>query len=491
LRFFLGYSRDTQSGPALTTVQLYDARGDEYPLFENLKREQNEYRLGGEAKVAGFRLNVLRGWTDYKEESPISRTTVSQGANTDDFNQLNLLTRTEPYHGTSPYWRGSLMRDGRRWSVSGRASYVAGRRAYAVNESSAGTNRSGNDVFRQVTSVGNAQRPTAAGSLTINLFPTRTLTIVNHTAASHVRMLGNSYLLQVDRGNDPIVSLPYQFLGIRLVANATDAEYRAKSWLTLHGGYEYSERRIRSQESYGVVPGLIEQSNRLHTATAGLRWRPAKNLTFIADGEVGRADHPIYPISDRNFQAGRARLEYKTKPWRASVFMKLDYNTNSASISNYASQNKQWGADGSWNPRSWFSLDATYAKLSLRTLGALSYFVSPPIQNVTSTTSLYISRVHTATLAAHVSLVKRVDLAIGMSHVQDVGDGRASLPSNPFVAAQTFPLRYTSPMARLSYRITDKIRWNAGYQYYGYAEQFFLKQNYRANTGYSSLSWSF
>jgi hypothetical protein len=57
--------------------------------------------------------------------------------------------------------------------------------------------------------------------------------------------------------------------------------------------------------------------------------------------------------------------------------------------------------------------------------------------------------------------------------------------------AQTFPLRFLSPQARFSLRLTPKIRWNVGYQYYGYREQFATDQNYRANTGYSSVSWSF
>ena len=60
-----------------------------------------------------------------------------------------------------------------------------------------------------------------------------------------------------------------------------------------------------------------------------------------------------------------------------------------------------------------------------------------------------------------------------------------------FAAAQTFPLRFESPQARLSIRINKQLRWNAGYQYYGYNEQFSALQNFRAHTGYSSLSWAF
>jgi hypothetical protein len=46
-------------------------------------------------------------------------------------------------------------------------------------------------------------------------------------------------------------------------------------------------------------------------------------------------------------------------------------------------------------------------------------------------------------------------------------------------------------MARLSLRLNGKIRWNVGYQYYGYNERFLNGEDYRAHTGYSSVLWSF
>ncbi len=51
LKFFLGYSRGNQNGPAISTVQLFDSRGNEFPLFENVRRVRNEYRVGNEIRV--------------------------------------------------------------------------------------------------------------------------------------------------------------------------------------------------------------------------------------------------------------------------------------------------------------------------------------------------------------------------------------------------------------------------------------------------------
>ncbi|MCU1261813.1 MAG: hypothetical protein JWO80_4698, partial [Bryobacterales bacterium] len=61
-------------------------------------------------------------------------------------------------------------------------------------------------------------------------------------------------------------------------------------------------------------------------------------------------------------------------------------------------------------------------------------------------------------------------------------------------SVQTFPLTFQSPSARISVRLLEKVRLNFGYQYYGYKEQFGLfgiNDNYRANTGYTSVLWSF
>jgi hypothetical protein len=70
--------------------------------------------------------------------------------------------------------------------------------------------------------------------------------------------------------------------------------------------------------------------------------------------------------------------------------------------------------------------------------------------------------------------------------------------TNPIQAllssVQTFPLTYQSPLARVSIRLTPKVRWNAGYQYYDYMETFGLLgyyQNFHAHTGYTSVLWTF
>jgi hypothetical protein len=512
-RLFLGYSENTQNGPALTTIQQFDRRGDEFPLFGNVRRLQREYRLGGEIRFMGFRLNVLHGWVDFKDDSPVALATPSVGNNPADLTALTSLQTAQPYHGTSPYSRVALFRESKLWAANARFTYVAGHRNFVDDETTVGTNFLGTPTAQQIVTLGNAERPAIAGNFTFSLFPFAKLTLTNQTSIDHIRMVGNSFFTQVINGLPSSPFNAFTFLGIRTIANSTDADLRLTKWFAIRAGYEYSTRRIRSVEGADVVnvptPAServpIEQENALNTGLLGVRIHPLKPLSILLDTEIGRADKPIYPISQRNYQTYRGRIEYKQRAFRVAGYSRTDYNTNSVSLANYASHSRQYGMDYSWTPKNWFSIDASYNKLHLDTLGAINYFAQVasvgPNLPVTTDQSFYVSNIHTGSLAARFSIRQRVDFSIGYSHVQDVGDGRpaaiapafspVSLQTPAFYAVQTFPVRYLSPQGRISLRINEKIRWNAGYQYYGYNEDFSALQDYRAHTGYTSVSWAF
>lgn len=502
-KVLMGYSRDVQSGPALSTIQLFDSSGNQFPVFSDIRRQQNEYRLGAEVKLAGFRINALHGWEDYKDDTTQFLTTASPGNNLNSLTQLNAFNSTAPNHGTSPYWRVALFREGKKyWSANGRFTYVAGRRDFVLNENAIGLNQIGAPTQVLSQAFGNANRPTATGNFTFSIFPTSKITFTNQSSVYNIRMSGSNFFEQVSDGSLLTPTVAFNYLGILTIANTSDIQFHLKPWITLHAGYTYDDRQIGSEQqdvldTLNAPPNpTIHQTNILNAGVFGVRLRPLKNLTMNFDGEVGIASKPIYPISDKDYQTLHARVEYRRKLWRAMASARSDYNNNSVSLTSYASHTRQYGVDASWTPSERFSIDASYSKLHVDSLGGLSYFVGtgPAI----SDESYYISNIHAATLMAHFLMGKRADFLAGYNHVQDVGDGRATAvgdglySSQPaFQAAQTFPLRFLAPQGKLSIRITPKIRWNAGYQYYGYREDFSALQNYRAHTGYTSMSWSF
>src|SRR5215469_8363933 len=69
VRFRVGYSRDTQTGPALSSVQEFSSTGNTFPVFTDVRREWNEYRVGADAQWEGFKFTVLRRWDFFKDDS--------------------------------------------------------------------------------------------------------------------------------------------------------------------------------------------------------------------------------------------------------------------------------------------------------------------------------------------------------------------------------------------------------------------------------------
>jgi hypothetical protein len=504
-KLFGGYTRNAQTGAALSTLQAFDSRGDEFPLFADIRRERDEYRLGGEASVAGFTLNVLRGWDHFKEDTPLSLNGFERGANVADNTTLSRVRRTEPYQGDSPYWRLSLIRNAKLLSMNARYTAVSGRRDFALDETATGTDRLGGARNRQILVSGTGSRPVTAGNLNLVLTPSSRLTLSNHTAFHNTRMDGQASFQELENAQGGFSILNFQFLGIRSITNLTDATVSLTKTVGFYGGYHFTDRRIRSREGerIGTFSDVLsfEQSNRLNSGLGGIRLRPVRPLVVQFDVEVGRADRPFTPISEKNYHSLNGRVQWRSRAVTLSALTRTMYNNNSASLVFFSSRSRQYAYDASWNAGTWFSVDAGYSKLHLDTQSALAYFAASRL--VENQRSLYFSNLHAGHLAARIAVRKRADLQLGYSIVRDTGDGRANpvfpLPQvspdarEVFALVQTFPLRYQSPSARVSVRVRQSFRWNLGYQYYGYREDFvqLTGQNYRAHTGYSSLLWSF
>ena len=507
----LGYSRNTQSGPALSTVQLFDTTSSAFPLFANVRQQWNEYRLGGSFDMAGFRLIVRRTWDFYRQDNLYNLTGAEGSGMPGDATVLNQFQRTEPYRGTNPGWLGNLFTNRKRWAMNARMTYTSGSRDFALNELAIGLNRFGAATNQQILVNGNAQRPVLAGNFSVSLFPTGRLSIVNSTSVTNQRIDGNSYFTDFFNGSGSVTTLNFNFLGVRTIANSTDVSYTVNRWLGVYAGYTYSDRQIRVEEAFAIpsITGtassnFYEQDSHLSAPLAGIRLRPLKPLTINLEGENGHASHPLDPIALRTYHTLGARAQYRARTLQLMAHYRELYNENAPlNFLTYSSRSREFSASGSWAARNWLSLDASYTKLHLDTVGGLTFFAGlPQSQLQTGFNSIYVSNIHSATLMMHFALGRRADLFVGYALTKDTGDGRATaVPAgvtNPVQAlldsVQTFPLTYQSPLARVSVRITPKIRWNAGFQFYGYAEQFQLLgyyQNYDARTGFTSLLWSF
>jgi hypothetical protein len=389
--------------------------------------------------------------------------------------------------------------------VNGRVTYVDGKGNFILGENAFGGTPLGAQN-QQVQVGGDASRPSLTGDLSISVFPTARLTLVNNTSIDSTRIDGTSDYAQFNLATQTADFISFRYLGMRTIANATDLHYRLKDWLSFYGGYRYSERRIEDIEDYAIpsplTGAMYEQENHLQAGLLGIRIKPLKAMTINLESEIGRANQPFTPVSDRNYIALGGRFEYRVKKLTLGALYKENYNNNSVTLSSYSSHARTYSANAAWTPRDWFTLDASYSKLHLDSLSGIVFFAGPEALSPLSSNQIYISNIHAANLVTRFVVAKRVDFYVGYTITDDTGDGRSTAApagvTDPttliFAPVQTFPLSYQAPLARVSIRLREKLRWNAGWQYYNYREQFGLEsfyQGYHANTGYTSVTWAF
>jgi hypothetical protein len=487
-RFIAGYSRNKQDGPALSTMPF---QTDEFALFRDVRWTQDEYRVGMEISLAGAKLNWVRAWEFFRDDTRLDRTVSPAGASLEDGSTLTSLRRDEPAHGSAGHWRVHLLYDrSRRWGLNGRFASAGARQHFIFDESAAGTDRLGINRARQTLIFGSARRPVSAANLTLNFFPSDAFTVVNHTSFHHTRMDGDASYRELSSALFALELINFDFLGIRTFSNTTTVDYRFGTKAGVYAGYHIADRRIRSTQQviFDGIPDRVEaeQTNRLNSGQFGVRLRPLRPLTLIIDGEIGRADRPFYPISERNYHALGFRAQLRTRLVQLSAAARSNYNTNSVSLSSHSSRSRNYFADASLNPLGWFGVDASYSKLHLDTLSGIAYFLN---RDFVRDRSYYLSNIHSGTLMARFMVGQRATLVAGYSRVQDTGGD--VLDKASALGAQSYPLSFDSPLARVSVRLHQRLRWNAGYQYYRYRDDVLPVQNYRAHTGFTSLTWSF
>jgi hypothetical protein len=510
IQFHLGYSRNTEDGPELSTAQEFNTAGSAYPVFTNVRRDWNEYRIGAEASFLGFKFTVQRRWDFFKDDTPATSDGIVAAGTPNDLTVLQQFNRSQPIHGSNPGWLGNLHTRRKLWGMNARMTYVSGKNDFALDESAQGLGAGGLAANRQIVVGGDASRPALAGDLSLSYFPTDRLTFVNNTSISDSRMDGQSSYTEFLNGSTAGATLYFRYLGIRLITNSAEVNFRASDWIGFYAGWHYADRQIRTIEGLDLLAfqnassnNFYEVSNQMQSGDVGVRIHPWKPFTINLEGELGRTNNPLTTISDKNFQTVSGRAQYRVKNLQMSASYKESYDFNST-FSLYSSHVRGYTASAVWTPKGWFSLDASYNKLHNDSDTLLAFFAGAPgfRDTLQADNSVYISNIHSANLGMRFGIRKRADLYVGYSITKDVGDGRATpAPVNTtdpvailLDSVQTFPLTYQSPLARLSIRINPKIRWNAGYQFYDYKELFGLLgyyQNFHAHTGYTSILWTF
>ena len=197
-------------------------------------------------------------------------------------------------------------------------------------------------------------------------------------------MDGQSSYTEFVNGSTAGATLNFRYLGIRLITNSTDVNFRASDWIGFYAGWHYADRQIRTIEGLNLLAfqnastsNFYEVGNQMQSGDVGVRIHPWKPLTINLEGELGRTNNPLATLSDKNFQTINGRVQYRVKNLQMSASYKESYDFNS-SFSLYSSHVRGYTASAVWTPRSWFSLDASYNKLHNDSDTLLAFFAGAP-----------------------------------------------------------------------------------------------------------------
>jgi hypothetical protein len=544
----LGYSRNQESGPELTHYETYigGLARSVLPIDRGIRRDFNEYRIGGDLTFAGFRLSITHISGFYKDDSPIESLSPGQPYSLDylqnqPFDPSYPVTypqaataylRSQPMHTQTRGWFGDISRSERHWSMNARMTYSKAESETVYFEEESGARAAPNsacsncgfgkpaDAFTSMP--GTARRPLSVGDLLFSVFPTDKLTVTNTLSVQSSRYdgTGNEFRF-IDTGAATINRFWTYHIGSGRVSDALDLNYAATHWLGLNAEYRYTDRWIDN----GLVRTGTTRSrdlnsirDHLNAGTVGFRLRPIQPLTVTVDGTIGKDNAPETPIAPASYHNIRARVDYRAKRLVAGASYRQLYNLNSplsvvstatgqllsgAQLDYYASHSRDLSAHASFEANQHFSVDLSFTKAHLDTLANLWAELPDPhgktIVSVRGYVSGFISNVYTGAIAMKTHFGRSTFYA-GYNATGDAGDGRAvqNLGLTNVAAftasANTFPLMYQVPMARLSIAISPKLQWNGGWEFYRYSQQFAIfnyQPYYRSHVGYTSLLWRF
>jgi hypothetical protein len=489
----LGYSRDAQTGLGYTTELVPNETEDLFPVVSNIHRVRNDYRIGVEWHWRNSMLKLVRGWSDYKDDSTYGLPNSSASEAVTDF------SRSAPAHETNPSWTLQLVQREKRVDINGSFTYADGKGSYASDESIFGAGFLATPL-QQIQTSGVGRQPVATGNLNVDFDATSSLTLTTHTSFYDQRNSGTNAYFEQDAPGQVSDVLYFQALNIRTWATDVQADQKVTNWLDLFGGYDYSNRLIYSVQDVAAGDTVSDvpfsQTNEQNDGFFGLRIRALKSLTMRLEGEASHSSLPFTPKSDGNYTAWKASLSYKVKDLQLSTSAQNERNATTASLTSFSTRTQTWSASADWNARSWLSFDASYSNIYTDVLGGLAFFADGSLVN--NAVSYYIMNMHAANAGIRMQLKRSVTIFVGGTAVRDSGDGRPQADASQidqtlvaFQVAQTFPLTYYSPFARVSVRLNQRVRWNIGYQLYKYQADFLPALNFTANTGFTSLLWSF
>lgn len=516
----LGYAPDYESGIRYTT---YDFARDEFPIASNYRVHANNFRIGFDAHVGGIDLSFLQGFRRFHDNSNFFIRNANPGNNATANGFLSTFSRDFPTKGSHDFTRFSAHTlIGKKLDLTGRLVYLNSRSNFTMLEVITGNNFVGPTVPGVATAqqpyaspntinlfnssaVGSAKRLNGMGDLGATWAVTPKFRISDTFRVNDFRISGSDLLTELANLTRPnpigaqsitTTTFAYRQTKYRQVSNLVEGDYQFSRNFAAHLGYRYASRRVeealvnssrfsdvRIPATSSTQPGE-EETSHTHGIVAGFFARPLPIWSLWADVDHGTADNVFVRLA--NYDVTNFRVRTRVQPSRkftfaASLITRDNTNpaftedlqlTPTAPIQNLETRIKSRTFNGTidWTPNEMFSFSTGYTRMNVTSNAGVIFFLN----NVEVTgTSRYFMRDNDFFVNAFVQPSPRFSIFAAYRINDDNGQG-SLIPTVLTDIVGSYPTRFTSPEIRLTFKMSNKVEWNFGYQYYSYHETYLV-----------------
>ena len=483
---YLSFDRNAGYGHGVTT--WVQDENDEFAIPTLLRDSTNDYRGGVRLEFNRYHLTLEEGGTTFKDDdqayangsNPGDRTTPVLGQTL----LLNTLQQAYGIRGTSTYTKVLATASPFPWiDLSGQFLYSLPRTDVHYTDAATGNFAMLSALLlytgQRDLATGSANAPHVSGNAGFELRPFRRLRIVQSWITdryhdSAFSLIAEQILLT---GTTPPQNLQTALNTLQVVnynQEQVDVLYDVTSKVTLRGGFRHvwGDASVRAGTLDPLGPQIGGQLSR-NVGLAGLTFRPTQQFSFNLDYEGASTDRAYFRTSLYNYHRVRARARYQLA---ATVALQANFTLLNNQNPTPGIQNDFQSRDNAisiyWTPAGGkrISVMAEYDRSSLRSnIDYLGLFFAPGV-------SSYLDNAHTAS--------STVDLALPA-----IGGVAAKLSAggSMVISTGTRPTRYYQPLGRLSLPLHKHVSWNTEWRWYGFGEQIYLFEGFRAHVFMTGL----
>jgi len=275
-------------------------------------------------------------------------------------------------------------------------------------------------------------------------------------------------------------------------------------------GYRYSDRTFDHFLDFSTGD---EDHVVIHEQTGllGVWAKPISTLRMNFDYEHTNNDNVLVRIAPRKEARYRFQSNFTPRPWAVlSVSANALESANGDSLTNYDGHNRNFGFNASLSPAERYGLDLAYDYNDVQQNALICFNDTPPsgvtlpilsnptgcatldAANPAQATGYYINHTHYGTAALMFKPVKRLTTHFGYS-ITSVGGETPQF--NILQPLGSLAYNYHQPVANLSLDVSQRLTWNAGWNYYQYGEKSFVgptaPRYFHANNATVSFRYSF